>query len=147
MWLHCSVLRLSDAWWQNPLLLPCVSCHLCNSKKKKSTVDNDMSLLLKNFSFSKLLFLYVLWCYPKSNLISRGASSTWENFSQMGEQNVGIQPQEILSANGRTLFHKALCRLRGTFAGDKSTVQCAIPRTLNYPISPSTSKFHRLLLE
>ena len=49
------------------------------------------------------------------SIISRGASSTWENFSQMGEflpnwENKNLGPNRRFSPkiNGRTLFHKAL---------------------------------------
>ena len=57
-------------------------------------------------------------------------SPVFEFLSGMAEAQLGrILPngrtkfgskQEILSQMGVTLFHKALCRLRGTFAGDKS---------------------------
>ena len=47
--------------------------------------------------------------------------------------------------NGRTLFYKALYQLRGTFASDENMINGFLGS--NYPISPSTSKFHRLLLE
>ena len=45
----------------------------------------------------------------------------------MGDLNIWVQTGDSLP-NGRALFYKALCRLRGTFAGDKDMVVQWIPR-------------------
>ena len=70
-------------------------------------------------------------------------SPIWEN-SPKWEIKIWVQIGDFLP-NGRTLFNKALCRLRGTFAGDKNMFNGFLGS--NYPSSPSTSKFHRLLIE
>ena len=70
-------------------------------------------------------------------------SPIWEN-SPKWENKIWVQIGDFLP-NGRTLLNKALCRLRGTFAGDKNMFNGFL--SSNYPSSPSTSKFHRLLIE
>ena len=72
-----------------------------------------------------------------------GAQAQLGRISPKWENKIWVQTGDSLP-NGRTLFHKALCRLRGTFAGDKSMFNGFLGS--NYPNSPSTSKFHRLLL-
>ena len=93
-------------------------------------------------------------CLPQKNSpqsqslpapLSVGAQAQLGRISPKWENKIWVQTGDSLP-NGRTLFHKALCRLyRGTFAGDKSMFNGFLGS--NYPNSPSSSKFHRLLFE